>query len=125
MHRVPRTPLPRLLRGLSSLAVAVAPLIGACENDVPVVPIPDGAAACEELVRYCEGPAAALGEPYQSCYDTGTQGDGDACLNVYDQCVTPCYDASMSLPGNGGAAGQSGAAGEGGETNSAGGAAGR
>ena len=106
----------RTFRLLFALLLAL-PLAPACENHHPIAPLRDGATACEELVTYCEDPAAALGEPYQSCYETGDDGIGNACLDVYYDCIPKCRAALDELGaggegGAGGAGGQSGAAGD-------------
>ena len=87
-----------------------------CDNHTPVAPLRDGAAACEELSYYCDAPAAAYGEPYQTCADHGAKGIGNACLSVYDDCIPRCKQALDALP-EGGAGGEGGAPGAGGETN--------
>jgi hypothetical protein len=104
---------------LLTVALVIA---AACNNGYPVAPLSDGDAACADLVQYCAAPAAAVGEPYQSCYDTGMRGKANACLDVADECVKPCRDADVALPatGEGGAPGAAGSNGGAGEASGAG-----
>jgi hypothetical protein len=90
-----------------------------------VTPLSDGDAVCADLVQYCAAPAAALGEPYQGCYETGMRGKAPACLDA-EACVTSCHDAGLALPppGDGGAAGAAGASGAAAGESETGGAAG-
>jgi hypothetical protein len=92
-------------------AVGLAP---GCDNPRDIAPLRDGQAACDELIAYCEEPAAALGEPHQSCFDTGLEQIGNACLHVYDGCIPACRRAGDELGGGSGEGGASGAAGHGG-----------
>jgi len=114
--------MPRFARGarLFCLVVPAWFVAPACDNHFPVAPLRDGDAVCSELVQYCAAPAAAFGEPYRSCYDTGMQGDADACLAVEDQCVEPCYGENMALSAAGGEAGAGGASGASNESGAAG-----
>ncbi len=96
-------------------------IAAACNNGYPIAPLSDGDAVCADLVQYCAAPAAALGEPYQGCYDTGMRGKANACLEVEDECVKSCHDADRALPPPGGA-GAPGAAGSNGGARDEGGA---
>lgn len=102
----------RWLGACAWIAALVAP---ACGSDVPVGPLRDAAAECDELEAACQKPAAALGEPYQSCYETGKDAVPNACRGVYYDCIAKCHAALDSL-GEGGEGGQGGAgAGAGGQ----------
>ena len=70
----------------------------------------DGLAECAELASECKDPAEQLGEPYQTCYDTGVSKVKNACINRYYDCIDACRAANQNL-GSGGAAGSSGDAG--------------
>jgi hypothetical protein len=100
------------VRLLFMLGIAAMPLAPACENHHPIAPLRDGLAACEELEKYCELPGAELGEPYQTCYETGDNGNGNACLDTYYDCVPKCKAALDELEAEGGAGGEGGGAGE-------------
>lgn len=102
-----RFPLARWL-GPFALALWIA---AACNNGYTSASIGDGDAVCGELVQYCAAPASALGEPYQSCYETGMRADPDACLGAEDRCVRSCYDENALLQAAAGAAGAPGSAG--------------
>lgn len=67
----------------------------------------DGLAECAELASECEAPADQLGEPYQTCYDTGASKVKNACINRYYDCIDACRAANRNL-GSGGAAGANG-----------------
>jgi hypothetical protein len=99
---------------ISLLVVGAVGLASGCDNPRDVAPLRDGLAACDQLIDYCEVPAAALGEPHQSCLDTGLEQLGNACLRVYDACIPACQTAGDELGGAGGEGGASGAAGHGG-----------
>jgi hypothetical protein len=97
------------------LSLSCVPLLGslllapACQQDRPLTALRDGPRECTELERNCEAPAAALGEPYQHCYETGKAKVPNACINYYYDCIDQCREASETL----GAGGQSGASGGG------------
>lgn len=101
----------RWLRLCSLVAFAALPLVPGCDTPLRLAPLRDGLAACEELVNYCEEPAAALGEPYQTCFETGDANGGNACLHVYDDCIPDCRIAGDELAAGGGAGGEGGAGG--------------
>jgi len=97
------------------LALIFVPLLGSllfapgCQSDRPLTALRDGPRECEELELNCKAPAAALGEPYQHCYETGKAKVANACINYYYDCIDQCRDASENL----GAGGQGGASGAG------------
>jgi hypothetical protein len=80
-----------------------------CQQDRPLTALRDGPRECVELERNCEAPAAALGEPYQHCYETGKAAVANACINYYFDCIEQCREASENL----GAGGQGGIGGAG------------
>lgn len=96
--------------------MSVVPSAVACNDRRPVTQLRDALAECAELESECKAPAAELGEPYQTCYDTGASKVKNACLNRYYDCIDACRAANQNL-GSGGAAG---ATGEAGATNDAG-----
>jgi len=97
------------------LTLIFVPLLGSllfapgCQSDRPLTALRDGPRECEELELNCKAPAAALGEPYQHCYETGKAKVANACINYYYDCIDQCRDASENL----GAGGQGGASGAG------------
>jgi hypothetical protein len=105
-----------MTRALLACGLCIFPLLPACQIKRPVGPLRDGDAACQSLVDVCAKPAAELGEPFQSCYQTGVNADGNECLSVYDTCLDACTYPPPPLGGGGeggeaGQAGSSGAAG--------------
>jgi hypothetical protein len=104
----------RCLRLCSLVALVALPLVPGCDTPLDLAPLRDGLTACDELVAYCEAPAAALGEPYQTCFETGDAKVGNACLHIYYDCMPDCRIAGENLGGAGGEGGASSAAGEGG-----------
>ncbi len=104
----------RWLRLGSCLCLGAVALVPGCDNPRDIAPLRDGEVACEELVAYCEEPAAAFGEPYSSCFQTGDDNVGNACLHAYDDCIPRCKTALGELEGAGGEGGGSGAPSDGG-----------
>jgi hypothetical protein len=104
----------RWLRLGSFLLLGVVALVPGCDSPREIAPLRDGLAACEELVAYCEAPAAALGEPYLACFETGDDNVGNACLHAYDDCIPACKTALGELEGAGGEGGGGGAPTDGG-----------
>jgi hypothetical protein len=106
--------------------VLVSLALAACSDRRPLGPLRDGDAACDDLVATCQD-AAALGEPFLSCYASGVRGNGDECLSVHDDCIQSCLDAPAASGGAGGEAGRGEAGGAGapsaagGDTGNAGG----
>jgi hypothetical protein len=99
---------------ISLLVLGAIGLASGCDNPRDIAPLRGGLAACDELIAYCEAPAAAFGEPHQSCLDTGLEQLGNACLHAYDDCIRACKTAGDELGGAGGEGGASGALGHGG-----------
>jgi hypothetical protein len=95
--------------GFSFAFMAFAGAVG-CVDRRPVGALRDGPRECMELATACEGPAEALGQPYQDCYEAGESKVSNACINVYYDCIERCRAAQDSLPagGQGGAGGESG-----------------
>jgi hypothetical protein len=104
----------RCLRLCSLSALVALPLVPGCDTPLTLAPLRDGLAACDELVTYCEEPASELGEPYQTCFETGDARLGNACLHIYYDCIPDCRIAGENLGGAGGESGASSSAGEGG-----------
>ena len=107
----------RLFRLLFAVSLPLLPVAPACANDTPLAPLEDGGVACREMADNCALPAERLGEPYQTCFETGSQGVPNACLQSYYDCVPKCRAALADLgaagEGGAGAAGKAGSAGGG------------
>jgi len=82
-------------------------LVPGCEQDHPLTALRDGPRECAELEQTCEAPAAAYGEPFQHCYETGKSKVSNACINYYFDCMDECRFITENPPseGQGGAAG--------------------
>ncbi|HVJ14835.1 MAG TPA: hypothetical protein VM686_05320 [Polyangiaceae bacterium] len=77
-----------------------------------------GTAACEEIGHLChEAESSELGA---ECHELGHTGDGEVCLDRYEECISFCTDY---LAGGGAGGAEHGHAGEGGAAHGEGGAA--
>lgn len=110
------------LKPILLLVLGALPLFQACVTERPVTALRDGPRECLELERMCKAPAAAFGEPYQHCYETGQSKVSNACINYYYDCIDSCRAASENI-GHGGQGGESGGT-NGGESGASGAGAG-
>jgi hypothetical protein len=78
-----------------------------CDKTTGVAPL--GQAECRTLGSLCHDPGHDLGGRYDECHDIGHEGEGDACLRVYDECRVLCERASHGHAGAGGEGGSDGA----------------
>jgi hypothetical protein len=101
-----RALISRSIHGCFALGLLASLAIPACADHRPVGPLRDGDVACQNIVAHCADPVASLGEPYQSCYQKGVDGNGEECLNVYDDCLKSCEEARAMLGGSGGEGGK-------------------
>ena len=92
-------------------AFLAAPFAPACNETTGVAPIPsDGLAECEAIYQTCHDPGEALGGRYDECHEIGHANDGEACLEVYEECMELCAAAPLGEGGAGGEAHQEGGA---------------
>jgi hypothetical protein len=96
------------LLGLLGVTLCLAPACGDDDDSDGGTPR-DGDAACKELGEICHAADDGTGLGAE-CHEVGHTGDGEVCLERYDECITYC-EANL---GEGGAPGHSegGAGGE-------------
>lgn len=90
----------RLLTAFALFALVAVPACGA--DPAFVAPLRDGKVECEIIGELCHEPGQAYCGFFEECHDIGHSGDGERCLQVYEECKTRCEDAAASLGGAGG-----------------------
>jgi len=97
--------MPSPFRFAVLFALLVAPFGPACNETTDVATIPsDGTLECSDLVTACHDAGEALHGRYDECHEIGHANDGEACLEVYEECMELCANAPLGEGGAGGEA---------------------